>query len=122
MRAAPATSWTARAWLTALGYRQQAAKITGPLQELAEQAAQALEAGLGRHVSDGLLTDRMPARLFRWRQVARRKGGSAYAKAPDPGRARIGKTGWRTYHAWAYRPYAAARAQVAGPNARTRHI
>ena len=64
-----------RAWLTAQGYRWQAAKITGPLQELVECAFQAHLAGLGFNVSFDLLTDPNKAGLLWWRQIQWLKGG-----------------------------------------------
>ena len=109
----------ARAWLTAHGYRWQAAKITGPLQELVERAFQAHLAELGFNVSYDLLTDHTQAGLFWWRQVAWLKGGKANAKVPDPDRARVCKTGWSTYYTWACHPYAEARA-LAGRGKGTR--
>jgi hypothetical protein len=108
-----------RAWLTAQGYRWQADKITGPLQELVERAFQAHLAELGFNVGFDRQTDHTKAGLFWWRQVQWLKGGNVNAEVPDPDRVQVCKTGWSTYHTWAYHPYAEARA-LAGRAKRAR--
>ncbi len=106
-----------RVWLTAHGYRWQAAKITGALQELVERAFQAHLAELGCHIGFDLLTDHSKSGLCWWWQIAWLKSGNVNATAADPARARVCKTGWSTYRTWANHPYAEARVLVS----RARH-
>ena len=109
------------AWLTAQGYRWQAAKITEPLQELVGCAFQAHLAGLGFNVSFDLLTDPNKAGLLWWRQIQWLKGGDVNIIRPDPARAAVCKTGWSTYLTWAYHPYAEARALAGRAKRRAPH-
>ncbi len=100
-----------RGMLEAEGYQWQTAKIVGPLQERIEGALLERLHALGvRDMDYETLTGKQGLAYYkclRWL-----KGGNINARQPAPGREQFAKTGWATYRAWAYLPYAQAKAEA----------
>ncbi len=100
-----------RGMLEAEGYQWQTAKIVGPLQERIEGALLERLHALGvRDLDYETLTGKQGLAFYkclRWL-----KGENINACQPAPGREQFAKTGWATYRAWAYLPYAQAKAEA----------
>ena len=100
-----------RQMLHAGGYNWQTAKITGPLQTLVETAlVQRLHQIGVTDLDYETLTAKQGLAFYKCLKWL--KGGNVNATRTAPERERFAKTGWATYRAWAYRPYAQAKAEA----------